>query len=530
VRCIECEEIELARVRDKRSAQTLPIPHQALDGFPAGRSPAHLTRRRLMQWGVAGFASVYGAHELGWDAVWESVAQAADEPEQNALVLLYLAGGNDGLNVVLPNGNGDSLASQNYAAYSNARKDIGRAVGPTVAGQKVGSRALTGPGQSTQLAFTNAVVSTAGGGDNADANYGFDTLYGDGSGGLGSDLAVMPAVDALKYSLSHFDNSDVWFEASYDLNNKTGWLGRYIDEYGSATNPLQAISIDTALSKSIRTSVNPVCAINSLPMTGFKLNTNSSGGGNTTIDLNPTMNTLAGIGAGAGNTFLERSRATYGLAYSTYSQVQSLGAAPANPAYPNTGTLSTRLRTAAHLLKSLPGTRIITIHWGGFVTHTLQLKNQDAQFKELSRALGAFQADLAARGIDHRVSTLVFSEFGRRVKETPNTSATTLDAGTDHGAGGLMFALGKGVKGGLASEWPGCRPADLVPSSQTTEPSAQGNLKVMTDFRSVYQSVIQEWLGDSRGLAPQLLGHTAADPVRPLVRGDQMTGTKTLFK
>ena len=58
MRCIECEEIELARVRDERPGQTLPIPYAALDGFPAGRSPADLTRRRLLQWGVAGFASV----------------------------------------------------------------------------------------------------------------------------------------------------------------------------------------------------------------------------------------------------------------------------------------------------------------------------------------------------------------------------------------------------------------------------------------------------------------------------------------
>jgi hypothetical protein len=99
VRCIECEEIELARVRDQRSGQTLPIPNAALDGFPMGRSRRDLTRRRLLQWGVAGFASVYGAKELGWDQVWESVAEAAEAPTQNCLVLLYLAGGNDGLNV-----------------------------------------------------------------------------------------------------------------------------------------------------------------------------------------------------------------------------------------------------------------------------------------------------------------------------------------------------------------------------------------------------------------------------------------------
>ena len=67
----------------------------------------------------------------------------------------------------------------------------------------------------------------------------------------------MPAVDAKQYNLSHFDNSDIWFKASNDQNVKTGWLGRWIDRNGNGTNPLQAISIDTALSKSIRTADQP---------------------------------------------------------------------------------------------------------------------------------------------------------------------------------------------------------------------------------------------------------------------------------
>jgi uncharacterized protein (DUF1501 family) len=534
VRCIECEEIELARVRDQRAGQTLPLPYAALDGFPAGRSPSHLTRRRLMQWGVAGVASVYGAKELGWEQVWESVAMAADEPEQNALVLLYLAGGNDGLNVVLPNGNGDELATGNFDAYSNARKDIGRTYGATVSGGKVGSWALPGLTNARQLAFANPAVSTAHGGDNGDAKYGFDTLYGDGLGGAGSNLAVMPAVDATKFSLSHFDNSDIWFEASYSLTNKTGWLGRWIDEYGTPDNPLQAISIDTALSKSIRTATNPVCAISGLPVNGFKVSGANTGGSGTT-DLNLAINTLAGVAAGAGNVHLDRSRKTYGLAFATQRDVNVVAKLPTdNPyGYPNTNTLSTRLRTAAALLNANLGTRVITIHWGGFDTHTNQIKSQDSQLKELSRALGAFQAELEAKGLAGKVATLVFSEFGRRVKETPNTVVTppSNDAGTDHGAGGLMLALGKNVKGGLAAEWPGCRPADLVPSG--TNPygyNAQGNLKVMTDFRSVYQCVLQEWLGDPNGIAPALLDDSKKDPVRTLVRGDGMAGAKILFK
>ena len=113
------------------------------------------------------------------------------------------------------------------------------------------------------------VTSTAAA-TTATPTYGLDTLYGDGTGGLGSDLAVMPAVDATKYSLSHFDNSDMWFNGNPGGVVSTGWLGRWIDRNGSDTNPLQAISIDTALSKSIRTASKPVCAIPSLARSGSR--------------------------------------------------------------------------------------------------------------------------------------------------------------------------------------------------------------------------------------------------------------------
>jgi uncharacterized protein (DUF1501 family) len=485
VRCIECEEIELARVSDERPTQTLPIPHAALDGFPAGRSPSALTRRRLLQFGVAGLASIYGPKALGWESVWESVAAQGAALDQNCLVLLYLAGGNDGLNTIVP------AAPADYAAYVDARSAIHRLQGAS-AGGRVGSRPLAGD-SGQLLAFSNVMVSTSGGGDNGDV-HGLDTLYADDA------LAVMPAVDALRYSLSHFDNSDIWFKASYDLNVKTGWLGRWIDRNGSPTNPLQAVSIDTALSKSIRTAVNPVCAIPSLASLGFSMN---SPGGPGAVNVNAQMQALTGLPAAPGNAYLARTRATYEVAVQTHQRSQSGPAYAPGVGYPNNGTLSTRLRLAAHLLAAGLGTRIITIHWGGFDTHSGQLAGQDAQLMELSRALGAFRADLQARGIEQRVSTLVFSEFGRRVRENGS-------AGTDHGAGGLMMAMGSSVRGGLASEWPGCRPQDLVPANNP----AQGNLKVPTDYRSVYRSVIAEWLGDD---PDAVIGGGA---IAPLARGD----------
>jgi len=503
IRCIECEEIELARVHDQPPTQALPVPYAALDGFPAGRTPRDLTRRRLMQFGVAGVAAVYGPKVLGWDSIWESVAAEADAPgPNNCLVLLYLAGGNDGLNVILPNETND------YNAYVAARSVLHRDKGASTV-DRVGSQALAGSA-GDWLRFANPVVSTPGGGDNGDANFGFDTLFGAGDAAANANLAVMPAVDATNYTLSHFDNSDLWFNGNPGgLTVSTGWLGRWIDRNGSDTNPLQAVSIDTALSKSIRTASKPVCAIPSLSALGFTMNGSgyaSPSGTASTVDVNAQMRALATVPVGAGNAFLGRSRSTYGVAVESYDISKAGPAYVAGAGYPNTGTLSTRLRLAAHLLSANLGTRIVTIHWGSFDTHSGQLTAQDNQLKELSRALGAFKADLAARGIENRVTTLIFSEFGRRVAENGS-------AGTDHGAGGLMMAMGSQVRGGLAAEWPGC---------ETSEQTG-GNLKVPTDFRSVYRSVIEEWLGDDY---QAVLG---GGTIKRLVRGDGLTGN-TLFR
>jgi uncharacterized protein (DUF1501 family) len=95
---------------------------------------------------------------------------------------------------------------------------------------------------------------------------------------------------------------------------------------------------------------------------------------------------------------------------------------------------------------------------------------------------------------------------------------TAADAGTDHGAGGLMLAMGTPVKGGFAADWPGCIPSKLVPASPPANPN-QGNLQVPTDYRSVYLSVLKDWLG---GDDPESL--IDGDPVEPLHRGDGQTG------
>ncbi|MCW2991485.1 MAG: hypothetical protein JWM73_2079 [Solirubrobacterales bacterium] len=481
-RCTDCEEIELARVRDQVPSQTLPLPAAALAGFPEGRDRAGLTRRRLMSTGLAGVASVYGSRMLGFDEVFESLAMADTVPAQNCLVMVYLAGGNDGLNTLVPQGSAD------FASYNLKRPSLARVHGAD-AGGKVGSRPLMGAAGS-ELGWANVGLSSAGGGSNGSPDYGFDALYGDGSGGAGSDLAIMPAVDYQPPNFSHFASSDYWFNGALS-GQTTGWLGRWIDRNGSATNPLQAVSLDSALSKAIRTASNPVCAIQTLGGLGYTLHPSGGYGtdtlGGTAVNTTVTTGDVKALGqvAGAGNPGLQRARSAYSQGADVYGtanalQAQALGSGAAYPSNStNASNLSYKLKIAAMLLGANVGTRIITIHWGAFDTHGNQLLGQDPQLAELSRALCAFKADLTTRGIEQRVSTMVFSEFGRRVAEN--------GSGTDHGAGGLMMLSGSQVRGGYAAEFPGCQSADL---------DSYGNLMVPTDFRSVYQSVIDEWLGD----------------------------------
>ena len=185
-------------------------------------------------------------------------------------MLLYLAGGNDGLNVVLPNGGAD------YALLRVAcARPSGACRAPT-AGGRMGSWQLPGPGSA--LAFANPVVSGARRQRRRDDTASTRSTA-TAPAAPGSDLAVMPAVDAKKYSLSHFDNCDLWFEASYDLNNKTGWLGRWIDRNGRPTTRCRrSRSTPRSRSRSAPRS-KPVCAINSLPMNGFKPTAAAADGG-----------------------------------------------------------------------------------------------------------------------------------------------------------------------------------------------------------------------------------------------------------
>jgi uncharacterized protein (DUF1501 family) len=456
LRCADCARSD-SLVTDLAPTARVSIPTEALYGFPDGvpRRRRGVNRRAFLAGGAVGIASIYSAARLTWESVWDAAAANAAVPMQRSVVCIYLNGGNDGLNAIVP-------VSQ-YSAYQSARANIARVIGPSGSGT-VGTTVM--PGTGGTLAFANPLVS--GQGNNGDTK-GLDTLFGDGSGGAGSDLAIFPATDYTPPDLSHFESRDYWFAGALE-QLQTGWLGRWLDVNGSATNPLQAVSLDSSLSKQIRTASAPVCAIEDLTTTSFQI------AGAADLNANAQVSALAAVPVDAANMALTRSRTIYGRTVQVAGSLAGLQAGQPAPGYPANSDLSSKLQLAATLLSASLGTRIVTIDWGSFDTHGDQVTSQDPQLGVLSRALAAFKADLATRGIEQNVVTLVFSEFGRRIDSNDS-------GGTDHGAGGLVLVSGSSVKGGLAGEHPGMHG------------DQDGNLLTVTDFRSVYQALIAEWLG-----------------------------------
>jgi uncharacterized protein (DUF1501 family) len=144
-------------------------------------------------------------------------------------------------------------------------------------------------------------------------------------------------------------------------------------------------------------------------------------------------------------------------------------------AYPDT-KLARKLRGISQIHNAEVGTRIFYLDHGPYDTHAGQLSAHKQLWSEVSAAVPAFFDDLREQGKADNVVMLIFTEFGRRVRDN--------GSGTDHGAGGVAFAIGDVVKGGQYSEYPSMKAEDLV----------QGDLNPNMDFRSVYTTLLEDWM------------------------------------
>lgn len=416
------------------------------------KKPTFKSRREFIRDGAMGAALTWTVP--AFLAQTFSALSAQPAKDDTILVVLQMAGGNDGLNTVVPFTNDH---------YLKARPRLG------LKGDAVLKIDDT-------LGFNPALE-------------GFKALYDNG------ELSVIQGIGYPNPNRSHFRSTEIWATASDSKRfEKYGWLGRYFDNACSGADPTYAINIGRQAPQAFGAR-HPLGVSFDNPQSYRYINPDRPGAGEqdsgaeTVRKLNQTdtdaeMDFASGssIGGIAGTTvikgspleFLERTAMN---AEVSSEKIRAIAANGRNHAtYPG-GQLGSNLKLVAQLIGGGLPTRVYYVSQGGYDTHTNQLSSQARLHKDLGDSLKAFVDDLKAQGNFKRVAVLTFSEFGRRVAENAS-------GGTDHGSASVMFAVGPKVKAGLQGRYPSLAPDDL----------RNGDPVFTTDFRAVYAGVLEGWL------------------------------------
>jgi uncharacterized protein (DUF1501 family) len=359
----------------------------------------------------------------------------------HVLVLIQLNGGNDGLNTVVP--------LEFYANYNNARTNI------AIAQNKV----LAIPGTNKSGLHPSMT--------------GLQALFNDGK------AALVHSVGYPSPNFSHFRATDIWMSAS-DSNQlvNSGWAGRYLDyEFpnfpngypnSTMTDPL-AIQIGSVTSLTFQGPAVSMAMSISNPTSFYSL-------------LNGVQDPAPNTPAGKELTYVR----TVAKQTQSYAQVitAAAGRVPTQATYPTGNTLADQLKIVARLIKGGLKTRVYMVSMGGFDNHASQVNTTDTAtgthatlLQRVSDAIKAFQDDLKFLNVEDRVVGMTFSEFGRRIKSNGS-------GGTDHGAAAPLFVFGKSVIGGVIGNTP----------TIASTINVNDNIPFQYDFRSVYATLLENWL------------------------------------
>ena len=282
-------------------------------------------------------------------------------------------------------------------------------------------------------------------------------------------IAVVQNVGYPNPDHSHFRSTEIWQTAVPDKYEHTGWLGRYLDDSGlPKTNLFNGVAVAPVLPEAFVASHTDVPAVAQIGGYGLASDRNTA--------ARDAYAKIVGDGMPFSSPYLAHVAEIEDHAQRGSEELPKMlaGYKPAG-SYPAT-PLGRSLSLAAQIIGSKTGTRVIYVQHGSFDTHVNQKAVQDRLLGQLSDALKAFYDDLSAHGNEGRVLTMTFSEFGRRIAENASH-------GTDHGEASPLFLIGGGVKGGVYGAYP-----DLA---QTNE----GNVRFQTDFRSVYATILERWMG-----------------------------------
>ncbi len=410
-------------------------------------------RSFLSTFGLAGTASMLLGKLPVTAMASNPLSYALEQSDSDrVLVLLRLAGGNDGLNTIIP--------LYNYDSYQQFRPNLAIPESETIK-------------LSDELGIPNYMNPLM-------------RLWGDGQ------MKVVNGVGYPNQDYSHFNSSQIWASASdADADDTSGWMGRFLE------NEFPQFLIESP-------DVPPVVQIGGYSNQIF----NSFTQGNFSF-LVSSAEELEDIGdSGEKYSMNNLPDCLYGdklgflrsVTNSTYVYTQIIAEAyqrssneidyPSNQ-YDFYSRLGRQLAVVARLIKGNLGTRIYMVELGGFDTHEQQGWQHRELMMDIAYSVDAFYKDLDQAGLREKVLTMTFSEFGRTIQENASR-------GTDHGAAApLLFFGGELEGGGLVGDLPSLDNLGEFDDFEYT-----------TDFRSIYATVLQDWLCVDRTLVDQVLGQS----------------------
>lgn len=406
-----------------------------------------ISRRKFMKGGVAAFTVSFAA-----PAFLSDIARAQGRSRRN-LVVLYLSGGNDALSTLVP--------------YTDAQYYARR---PTIAVPAASVLQVGSDSSGIPLGLHPRLT-------------GLRTIFNSGR------LAFIQRTGYQNSSRSHFEGTDIWSTADPRTPQGTGWLGRYLDQLPSPIDPLTAWSTQRETPRTLMARTVGVPSITNVATYAFA----SPTGGAEAGFARETATRIASH-VPVDQPHLAFVNATSQAAFATLDRVAQVGTYAPSVTYANNG-LAQALRMVAGAIVKGVGTNIFWVQTGGYDTHASQNPNAaNGAYANLMGTLNdgvfAFYQDLQNQGLLNDTLVLQFSEFGRRISENGS-------AGTDHGAAGLMMAIGGQVKGGIYGTAPNLRAGNDNPTLENNS----ADVRYETDFRSVYARVIESWLGaDSRAI------------------------------
>ena len=299
----------------------------------------------------------------------------------------------------------------------------------------------------------------------------FKAIYDQGN------MAIIHGVGFANSPRSHFRAMDIWHTCEPDTIGVDGWVAKVIRDLDPAgENVLKGVNFGQGLPRAMAMRGVPVTSVNNLATYGVFSSVRSL---TTEQERTQLLDSFArmyapAIGTGPtmeylGQTGLDALKGAdvIKLAPERYSSTIE---------YAN-NAIAKALKDVAQVHLAGLGTQVFYTSHGPFDTHFDQSGSHAKLWIEISEALESFFSDLREHDASDNVVVMLFSEFGRRVKDN--------GTGTDHGAAGVAFAIGDAVKGGMYGQYPSLKPEDL----------SQGDLAPNYDFRGFYASLVDQWMG-----------------------------------